>query len=203
MKLTLIIGLTGSIGTGKSMIAERFHALHIPVVDADLIAREVVEPGEQAYDKIIDTFGEAILQKDNTLDRKALGAIVFQDEEKRKQLNGIIHPAIREEMVRQRDAYVQLGAPCVVMDIPLLYESKLTHFVDKVIVVSVDPDVQLKRIVARDKSTELEAKQRIQSQIPVSEKAAMADAVIDNNGSMASSYAQLDAILSTWLHHLN
>lgn len=203
MKLTLIIGLTGSIGTGKSMIAERFHALQIPVVDADLIAREVVEPGEQAYDKIIDTFGAAILQKDKTLDRKALGAIVFQDEEKRKQLNGIIHPAIREEMVRLRDTYVQSGAPCVVMDIPLLYESKLTHFVDKVIVVSVDPDVQLKRIVARDKSTELEAKQRIQSQIPVSEKAAMADAVIDNNGSMASSYEQLDAILSKWLHHLN
>ncbi len=185
------------------MISERFHALHIPVVDADLIAREVVEPGEQAYDKIIDTFGAAILQKDKTLDRQALGAIVFQDEEKRKQLNGIIHPAIREEMIRQRDAYVQSGAPCVVMDIPLLYESKLTHFVDKVIVVSVDPDIQLKRIVARDKSTELEAKQRIQSQIPVSEKVAMADAVIDNNGSRASSYEQLDAILSKWLHHLN
>src|SRR5690625_3249410 len=95
--MTIIIGLTGSIGTGKSMIAKRFKTLQIPVVDADLIARQVVEPGEEAYDRIVDTFGEAILQKDKTLDRKALGAIVFQNEEKRQQLNNIVHPAIRKD----------------------------------------------------------------------------------------------------------
>lgn len=180
------------------MIAKRFHALQIPVVDADVIAREVVEPKEQAYDKIVETFGEGILQKDQTIDRKALGTIVFQHEEKRKQLNEIIHPAIRTEMIRQRDAYVQAGASCIVLDIPLLYESKLTHFVDKVLVVFVDPDVQLKRIIARDNCTEAEAKQRIQSQIPVSVKAAKADAVINNNNSVASSYEQLDMILHNW-----
>jgi len=196
--MTIIIGLTGSIGTGKSMIAKRFKTLQIPVVDADLIARQVVEPGEEAYDRIVDTFGEAILQKDKTLDRKALGAIVFQNEEKRQQLNNIVHPAIRKEMLKQRDAYVASGATCVVLDIPLLYESKLTHFVDKVIVVSVNPDVQLQRIVERDEGTEKEAKQRIQSQIPVKEKAEMADAVIDNNGTIASSYEQLHHILSKW-----
>lgn len=196
--MALIIGLTGSIGTGKSMISKRFRALHIPVVDADVIARKVVEPGEAAYDDIVATFGDGILHQDKTLNRKALGAIVFEDEAKRLQLNNIIHPAIRKEMLRQRDVYVKEGATCVVLDIPLLYESELTHFVDKVIVVSVDTEVQLQRIVARDQSSETEAMQRIQSQIPVAKKAAMADAVIDNNGTITASHKQLDAILKEW-----
>lgn len=196
--MTLIIGLTGSIGTGKSTIANHFKTLQIPVVDADLIARQVVEPGEDAYTVIVETFGEQILQEDETLDRKALGAIVFQDEAKRKQLNDIIHPAIRKEMLKQRDAYVQEEFPAVVLDIPLLYESKLTDYVEKIIVVSVDSDVQLKRIVERDNSTETEAQQRINSQIPVSKKAEMADATIDNNGTVSESHEQLERILTKW-----
>ncbi len=196
--MTLIIGLTGSIGTGKSTIANHFKTLQIPVVDADLIARQVVEPGEDAYTVIVETFGEQILQEDETLDRKALGAIVFQDEAKRKQLNDIIHPAIRKEMLKQRDAYVQQEVPAVVLDIPLLYESKLTDYVEKIIVVSVDSDVQLKRIVERDNSTETEAQQRINSQIPVSKKAEMADATIDNNGIVSESHEQLERILTKW-----
>lgn len=198
MYMTLIIGLTGSIGTGKSTIANHFKTLQIPVVDADLIARQVVEPGEDAYTVIVETFGEQILQEDETLDRKALGAIVFQDEAKRKQLNDIIHPAIRKEMLKQRDAYVQEEFPAVVLDIPLLYESKLTDYVEKIIVVSVDSDVQLKRIVERDNSTETEAQQRINSQIPVSKKAEMADATIDNNGTVSESHEQLERILTKW-----
>lgn len=120
--MALIIGLTGSIGTGKSTIANKFRDLDIPVVDADLIAREVVEPGKDAYQDIVATFGKEILQNDKTLDRKALGNIVFNNEAKRKQLNAIIHPAIRKEMVRQRDEWVRNGKECVVLDIPLLYE---------------------------------------------------------------------------------
>lgn len=196
--MTLIIGLTGSIGTGKSLIANRFRQLNIPVVDADLIAREVVEPGKQAYNKIVEAFGRKILQLDNRLDRKALGEIVFNDEGKRQDLNAIIHPAIRKEMLKQRDDFVQQGEKCVVLDIPLLYESGLTHYVDKVIVVTVDPKVQLNRILFRDNSTEQEAKRRIISQIPVAEKVKRADAVIDNNGSKAESYEQLDHILEQW-----
>lgn len=196
--MALIIGLTGSIGTGKSTIANKFRDLDIPVVDADLIAREVVEPGKDAYQDIVATFGKEILQNDKTLDRKALGNIVFNNEAKRKQLNAIIHPAIRKEMVRQRDEWVRNGKECVVLDIPLLYESGLTHFVDKVIVVYVDPEIQLQRIMDRDQSTEEEAKSRINSQIPVSEKAKKADAVIDNNRSKEESYRQLKAILEDW-----
>ncbi|MEI3614333.1 dephospho-CoA kinase [Pseudogracilibacillus sp. SO30301A] len=196
--MALIIGLTGSIGTGKSMIANKFRDLDIPVVDADLIAREVVEPGKDAYKDIVATFGVDILQDNKTLDRKALGNIVFNDDSKRKQLNAIIHPAIRKEMLRQRNEWIQHGKECVVLDIPLLYESGLTHYVDKVIVVYVDPDVQLHRIIARDESTEEEAKSRINSQIPVKEKAEKADAVINNNGSKEESYKQLIAILEEW-----
>lgn len=196
--MALIIGLTGSIGTGKSTIANKFRDLDIPVVDADLIAREVVEPGKDAYQDIVATFGKEILQNDKTLDRKALGNIVFNNEAKRKQLNAIIHPAIRKEMVRQRDEWVRNGKECVVLDIPLLYESGLTHYVDKVIVVYVDPEIQLQRIMDRDQSTEEEAKSRINSQIPVSEKAKKADAVIDNNRSKQESYRQLKAILEDW-----
>lgn len=198
LSMTLIIGLTGSIGTGKSLISNQFRKLNIPVVDADLIAREVVEPGQAAYNKIVKTFGKDILQDDDTLDRKALGNIVFNDQEKRKKLNAIIHPAIRKEMLKQRDEYVQQGELCVVLDIPLLYESGLTHYVDKVIVVFVEPEVQVKRIISRDNSTEEEARSRINSQIPVADKVNKADAVIDNNGSKEESYKQLEDILKQW-----
>lgn len=196
--MTLIIGLTGSIGTGKSTIANKFKQLNIPVVDADLIAREVVEPGEKAYEEIVATFGEDILQADKRLDRKRLGEIVFSDEEKRHTLNRIIHPAIRSEMIAQRDSYVSDRVPCVVLDIPLLYESKLTHFVEKVIVVATTRDVQLERILKRDDITKEEAKQRIESQISIEEKSKWADAVVDNNGTIAESEEQLVHILTGW-----
>lgn len=196
--MTLIIGLTGSIGTGKSTIANRFKTLDIPVVDADLIARQVVEPKEEAYEKIVHTFGRSILQSDGSLDRKKLGKIVFEDKEKREQLNVIVHPAIRKEIIKQRDAYVAEGIKCVVLDIPLLYESNLIDYVNKVLVVYVDEAVQLERVIARDESTEEEAKQRISSQISIKKKADMADEVINNNGSVDASYEQLDKLLTKW-----
>lgn len=196
--MTLVIGLTGSIGTGKSTIADHLRALSIPVVDADLIAREVVEPGKKAYLGIVEAFGSDVLQADKTLDRSALGRIVFADRVKRDRLNAIIHPEIRQEIIRQRDELVKSGAACVVLDIPLLFESKLTDFVEKIIVVSVDADVQLKRILSRDNSTEEEAIQRMDAQIPVVEKAAQADAVIDNNGTIDASKRQLEQVLARW-----
>lgn len=196
--MSVVIGLTGSIGTGKSTISKMFTDRGIPVVDADLIAREVVKPDAAAYTDIVATFGEGILLADGRLDRKALGNIVFADEAQRLQLNEIVHPAIRTEMIRQRDEYVEKNHAYVVMDIPLLFESKLTKFVDKVMVVFVDPDVQVARITARDNSSTEEAKQRIASQIPVAEKVKLADAVIDNNGTIAESAAQLAAILLKW-----
>ncbi|HLR79092.1 MAG TPA: dephospho-CoA kinase [Bacillota bacterium] len=196
--MTLIIGLTGSIASGKSTVSLMFDDFNIPVIDADKIAREVVEPGERAYQDIVDHFGKEILRSDMTLDREKLGEIVFSDEQQRKVLNGIVHPAIRKEMLQRRDTYVEQGEKCVVLDIPLLYESNLTHYVDQTIVVYVDPSVQLKRLMKRDGYTEAEAQQRIDSQMSIREKAQLADAVIDNNGTKYESYQQLQTLLKKW-----
>ncbi|GGA81833.1 dephospho-CoA kinase [Ornithinibacillus halotolerans] len=196
--MSLVIGLTGSIATGKSTVSSMLRQLHIPVVDADQIARVVVEPGEPALTEIVHVFGEDILQPDGTLDRKKLGSIIFKNEDKRKLLNSIIHPAIRKKMMEEKDTYLKQGESCVVLDIPLLFESKLTHLVDKVLVVAVEEDVQLERLMERDGSTKEEAQVRIDSQIPIKEKVKLADAVINNNGTIDKTYQQLKEILHVW-----
>ncbi|WP_010651124.1 dephospho-CoA kinase [Oceanobacillus massiliensis] len=196
--MSLVIGLTGSIASGKSTVSQMFDDYSIPVVDADKLAREVVEPGQTAYKQVVDTFGETILREDKSLNRPALGQIIFADESKRKLLNGIVHPAIRERMLERRDFYLNAGVKCVVLDIPLLFESELSHFADRTIVVSVDETVQLKRLMERDNYTEKEAWQRIRSQMPIEEKVRMADAVIDNNGSIKESRSQLEELLKDW-----
>lgn len=196
--MALVIGLTGSIGTGKSTIANQFKKLNIPVIDADLIAREVVEPGKEAYNEIVNTFGQEIVQEDGSLNRPRLGSIVFADENKRKILNSIIHPAIRREMLRQRDFYIEQGERCIVLDIPLLFESKLTNFVDKIIVVYTSKENQLQRILKRDDISEEEALQRVNAQIDIAKKVEWADEVINNDGTIAESEAQLIDILKRW-----
>lgn len=196
--MTLIIGLTGGIASGKSTVSSMFNDFNIPVIDADQIARDVVRPGEEAYEKIIAQFGSNIVRPDRTLDRKKLGSIVFADNKRRQQLNNIVHPAIRQKMLQQRDEYVRDGKSSVVLDIPLLFESKLMHYVDKIIVVYVDENIQLKRLIDRDKLTDQEAKQRINSQVPLKEKVEQADATIDNNGTIKQTAAQLKEILTSW-----
>lgn len=196
--MALIVGLTGGIASGKSTVSSMLMSLNIPVIDADKISRDVVEPGEDAYEEIRRVFSDDILQEDLTLNRKELGKIIFADEEKRKQLNAIVHPAVRKEMLLQRDTYLNAGEKCVVLDIPLLFEGNLTSLVDKTLVVSVDENIQLDRLMKRDNSTEAEAKRRILSQMPIQEKVKLADAVIDNNGSQDQSYEQLENILKKW-----
>lgn len=196
--MTVIIGLTGSIATGKSTISEMFNQLNIPVIDADKIAREVVEKGQKAFNTIVDTFGKEILHEDGSLNRKALGDIVFNDETERAKLNNIVHPAIREEMERQKQLHIDAKKPCIVLDIPLLFENKLEHLVDKIVVVYVSQSVQLERLMKRDNSTEQEALSRINSQIPIDEKKKLADATINNNGTIEQSYEQLKQLLKQW-----
>ncbi|GAQ18922.1 dephospho-CoA kinase [Oceanobacillus picturae] len=196
--MTLIIGLTGSIASGKSTVSLMFHDLNVPVIDADKISREVVNPHEDAYNKIVDTFGNSILQDDKTIDRAKLGEIIFNDHVMREKLNNIVHPAVRERMLAKRDALVKAGVPTVVLDIPLLFESNLTHLVDKTLVISVTESVQLTRLMTRNGYNEQEARQRIQSQIPITEKVKMADAVIDNNGTKQETYEQLEQLLQQW-----
>ncbi len=194
----MIIGLTGSIASGKSTVAKMLAGYDLPIVDADLVARQVVEPGTETLVKIAEAFGEDVIKKDGTMDREKVGAIIFHEPAKRKMLNDIIHPAIRVEMIRQREEYLQQGAPHVIMDIPLLFESKLQHFVDKILVVSVKEDVQLERLMKRNLLSIEEAKARIASQLPISVKEQGADAVIYNNGDIKTTAQQLEAILKKW-----
>lgn len=196
--MSIVIGLTGSIASGKSAVAAMFKELLIPVIDADQIARDVVEPGESTLQAIVNEFGHDILLPDGSLDRKKLGAIIFSDTDKRAKLNAIVHPAVRKRMLEQKEHFLENGATCVVMDIPLLFESKLTHMVDKTLVVYVDEDVQLQRLMKRDHSQKEEALQRIQSQIPLKEKVKLADAVIDNNGTLEHTLEQLQDALNQW-----
>lgn len=196
--MTVVIGLTGSIATGKSTVSKMFSDLDIPVIDADRLSREVVEPGEPAYEQIVQTFGEGILHKDKTIDRKQLGKVIFSNKEKRQQLNDIVHPEVRREMIARREAYKKKETKAVVLDIPLLFESQLTDYADRTLVVYVDEETQLERLMARDDSKVEEAKQRIASQIQISKKAGWADAVIDNSGSIEESFQQLKDILHRW-----
>ncbi len=193
----IVIGLTGGIASGKSTVSDLFKEYNIPVVDADIVAREVVEPGEPALAGIVDAFGSDILLPDGSLDRQKLGGIIFQDQEKREILNGIVHPVVRERMTADRDR-LKTGHPAVVLDIPLLFEGSQLHLVDKVVVVNVDPRIQLERLMQRNKLTEQEALDRINSQMSLADKASRADAVIDNNGGRDETRVRLEKLLIKW-----
>ncbi|QBP40685.1 dephospho-CoA kinase [Paenisporosarcina antarctica] len=194
----MIIGLTGSIASGKSTISAMLKEKGFPIIDADLVARQVVEPGTANLQEIERVFGHVVMNEDGTLNRDSLGQLIFHDPAKRKQLNDLMHPAIRNEMLRMRDKLFEQGQKTIIMDIPLLFESRLQHFVDKILVVSVTEEMQLHRLMKRNSLSKEEAETRIQSQLPISEKEKGADAVIYNNGSIDQSKVQLESILVEW-----
>ncbi|GEN85597.1 dephospho-CoA kinase [Oceanobacillus sp. FSL W8-0428] len=196
--MSLVIGLTGGIASGKSTVAKMFAELDIPVIDADVIAREVVEPGEEPYKRVVEVFGKEILNPDGSINRPKLGSIIFSNEDKRKQLNQIVHPAVRKQMLKKKEDYIEQGEKCVVLDIPLLFESKLTSLADQILVVFVDAETQRKRLLERNQLTEQEAMDRIGSQMPLEEKAKLADELIDNNHTIEESKNQLLDLLRKW-----
>lgn len=194
----MIIGLTGSIASGKSTVSVMLEELGYPIVDGDKVARLVVEPGSETLQEIEALFGKEVILPDGTMDRKKVGELIFNDPASRKKLNDVIHPAIRTEMMRQRNELLEKGHKTVVMDIPLLFESRLQHMVDKVLVVSVTEENQLKRLMERNGLTEKQARARIASQLPMSVKEEGADAVIYNNGTIEETKWQLNRILDQW-----
>lgn len=197
--MALIIGLTGGIASGKSTVSNMLKEMGITVIDADIEARIAVNISEPAYQLILERFGTEILQHDGEIDRQKLGAVIFQDEEKRILLNEIVHPEVRRRMTEKKEAAIKRGEKVVVLDIPLLFESKLTYMVDKTILVYVDAAVQLNRLIKRNGLSEEEALARINSQKPLHEKRVLANAVIDNNGSLIDTERQLKEILQNWL----
>ncbi|USD78113.1 dephospho-CoA kinase [Bacillus safensis] len=198
--MTLVIGLTGGIASGKSTVSQMIKEQGIRVVDADIIAKEAVAKGTPALQQIVQTFGEDVLLPNGELNRQQLGAVIFSDEEKRKQLNAIVHPEVRKEMLKQRDEGVSQKETFVVLDIPLLFESQLESLVDRIIVVYTTPELQLSRLMNRNDLSEEEALNRIHSQQSLEEKCKKADRVIENTQDLAFIRKQLQNILNEWEH---
>jgi dephospho-CoA kinase len=188
----LLVGLTGGIATGKSTVSAMFGFLGCRLIDADQLAREVVMPGQPAHVAIVREFGVGVLQEDGTLDRKRLGAIVFADADRRKRLEAITHPAIRARHGRILAAYEEEGFEGIVIwDVPLLIEAGATALVDRVVVVYVDPETQLRRLMARDGIDEAAARGRVASQMPIGDKRGRAHHVIDNSDGRAETERQV------------
>ncbi|WP_019242877.1 MULTISPECIES: dephospho-CoA kinase [Bacillus] len=193
-----IVGITGGIASGKSTVSNMIKGLGFTVVDADQAARDVVEPGKEALLEVVAAFGKEILNNDGTLNRAKLGSIIFNDDEKRLQLNAIMHPAIRKHMDEQKEAAFANGEEVVFMDIPLLFEGKTDDTVDVTLLVYVDADVQLRRLMDRNQFSHDEALARINSQLPLAKKKELADEVINNNGTLQETKEQLLTILNKW-----
>lgn len=193
-----VIGITGGIASGKSSVSTFIKELGFSVIDADVVAREVVEPGEEAYHEIVKEFGESILMPEGDINRAKLGDLIFNNEDKRLKLNSIVHPAVRKRMRELAEKAFQDGAETVFMDIPLLFESKLTFMVEKTLLVYVDEAIQLARLMNRNSLSEKDALARIASQMPLKEKKALADAVVDNNGDLEETKEQVRRVLTNW-----
>jgi dephospho-CoA kinase len=191
----LLVGLTGGIASGKSAVSRQLAALGCHVIDADVLAREVVALGEPAWQAVVDAFGPDVLRSDRTLDRARLGAIVFADAEKRRWLEAITHPAIQARRQAMLEELTRRGFDgIVVQDVALLIEVGGHAHVDRLIVVYAEPAVQRERLMQRDGLDRAEAERRIASQMPLSEKVELAHYVIDNSDSPEETAAQVRAV---------
>jgi dephospho-CoA kinase len=198
-----LFGLTGGIASGKSAVAARLRERGVPVIDADQLAREAVLPGTSALAQIVKTFGEDILLGDGSLDRKKLGQIVFADEEKRKQLNAIVHPAVSMLTFARSKELRDEGEALVAYEAALIVENGLADAFRPLVVVSAPDRVQIQRMISRDHITEDEAKARLRAQMPLAEKIAKADYVIENTGTIADVERRTDEVLATLCERLD
>lgn len=180
----LIVGLTGGIATGKSTVSQFFIEEGIPVIDTDNIARNVLNKGTDAYFEVIQFFSEEILLTNKEINRKKLGRAIFTNPKKRKQLNDIVHPRVRDEVDAQIAHNKEQGHKVIVIDVPLLFETNYQEVVDKTIVVYTKEIKQLERLASRDNISIEYAKMKIDAQMPLSKKVELADYVIDNSFSI-------------------
>jgi len=176
-----IVGVTGGIGCGKSAVTDRFAALGVPVIDADRVARTVVEPGQPALVEIVEQFGAAALNADGTLNRAWLREAIFADPQAKTTLEQILHPRIRAEMHHQLE---QFDTAYAIFSIPLLFETGQDKHVNRILVVDCPPELQLSRVTRRDQTGEAQTKAIIASQIAREQRLAKADDIIDNSGSL-------------------
>ena len=192
----LRVGLTGGIASGKSTVAARMTELGLAVLNADVLAHCLIEPGQPAYDDVVREFGREILRADGTVDRKKLGDIVFRDSAKRERLNRIVHPRVieaREEQLKEMQAQNPRGI--AIVEAALLIEAGYYKKLDRLIVCSCRPEQQVERLRARG-LTEEEARQRIDAQLPLAEKLRLADDVVDCSGTLEETRRQTDALVA-------
>jgi len=199
----LFVGLTGGIATGKSTVSSMLRGLGAEIIDADLLAREVVEPGQPAWHEIVAGFGRDVVNPDGTLDRKKLGAIVFANPERRKRLEAITHPAIRAGVQARLDELAARGfAGIVFYDAAILIEALGHKDVERMVVVITDEATQVARLRGRDGTDDAEGRRRIASQMPLAEKAKLADYVIDNSGAREATAAQVRRVFAALMGEL-
>ena len=190
------VGLTGGIASGKSTVADYFAELGVPVVDTDLIAREVVSINSPALEEIRTAFGPDVISADGTLDRAAMRKIVFADDGKRRLLESILHPRIRELAFRRAD---QASAPYVIIVVPLLFESPMRNAMDRILVLDCSVETQLKRLLARDCETEEQANKIIAAQATRDERLSIADDVITNDGDLEATRREVGRLHRRYL----
>lgn len=184
----LRVGLTGGIASGKSTVANLFAELGVPVIDTDVIARQIVEPGKPALAEIVSAFGDDILTDDGRLDRAAMRRIVFSDDARRRELEAILHPGIRAETMAQS---ATAEGPYHVIVVPLLAESPMQDSMDRILVVDVPESVQLDRLLARDSESREQARRIIAAQVSRADRLAIADDIIRNDGALADTGRQV------------
>lgn len=190
------VGLTGGIASGKSTVAECFAELGVPVIDTDVIAREVVTAGSAALREIAATFGGAVIARDGSLNRSMMREIVFAEDEKRRQLEAILHPRIRGEAWRQADA---ASTPYVIVVVPLLFESPMKQQMDRVLVVDCSVATQMQRLLRRDSETAAQAERMIAAQASREDRLSLADDIILNEGSLQETREQVMKLHETYL----
>jgi dephospho-CoA kinase len=193
--VTHVFGLTGGIGSGKSRVGKRFRERKLPVIDADVLAREAVAPGSAGLEEIRAEFGPGVIDAQGELDRAALARIVFNDDAARRKLNAITHPRVRELTALRVSELAGTGEPLVCYEVPLLVESGMAEALRPIVVVSAPEALQVERVMARDGASESDARARIAAQMPLSEKVKVADYVIDNTGSLAALEQAADSVL--------
>lgn len=191
----LLLGVTGGVASGKSTVARMLEEMGAPIIDFDLLSRRVVEPGKPAWNAIVAYFGEQVLLPDKTLDRKKLSEIVFRDQEKRKKLEGFTHPRIYEEFVRLVKEHASQGPNAIIqVVIPLLIEANLQYLVHKLLLVYIPAEIQAKRLMERDGISREMAQSILAAQLPIEEKKAYADFIVDNSGPLDETKRQVEAV---------